>query len=210
MKNQVMKKSAAKNNAGFSLLELVISMTITLVLMAMAGAIFSHSIGTRETEARRTQAITAAQNALNLISREVANSGYGLTDNGIVAADSNQQKLHFRSNIKNTDAATSGAGEDLTYFLDASSNAIVRYDRFATPQTSTVIDRVENLSFQYWDYTGAAGNVTSNNVPSANTARIRISVTVRLDPVEGQPENQDITYTSDVTLRNSKYISKQY
>lgn len=205
-----MKKSAAKNNAGFSLLELVISMTITLVLMAMAGAIFSHSIGTRETEARRTQAITAAQNALNLISREVANSGYGLTDNGIVAADSNQQKLHLRSNIKNTDAATNGAGEDLTYFLDASSNAIVRYDRFATPQTSTVIDRVENLSFQYWDYTGAAGSVTSNNVPSANTARIRISVTVRLDPVEGQPENQDITYTSDVTLRNSKYISKQY
>lgn len=205
-----MKKFARKNNAGFSLLELVIAMTITLALMAMAGAIFSHSVGTREAETQRTQAIVAAQNALNLISREVANSGYGLTDNGIVTADSDNQKLHFRSNIKNTDSATSGAGEDLTYFLDASSKAIVRYDRFANPQTSTVIDRVENLSFQYWDYSSVAGNATPNNVPSANTARIRVSITVKLEPLTGQPSGQEITYTSDVTLRNSKYISKQY
>ena len=205
-----MKKSANKNIAGFSLLELVISMTITLILMAMAGAIFTHSIGTRETETRRTAAITAAQNALNLISREVANSGYGLTDNGLVIADSNDKRLHFRSNIENSDATTNDAGEDLTYFLDSDSNAIVRYDRFAARQTSTVIDRIGNLSFQYWDYTGTAGNVTSNNVPSANTARIRISVTVKIESAQGQPNNQEITYTSDVTLRNSKYISKQY
>ncbi len=205
-----MKKFAPRNAAGFSLLELVIAMTITLVLMAMAGAIFSHSIGTRERETRRTQAIVAAQTALNLISREVANSGYGLTDNGLVITDSNQQRLHFRSNIQNENTTTNDAGEDLTYFLDSTSKALVRYDRFDNPNTSTVVDRVGNLSFQYWDYTGVAGNTTSNSTPSANTARIRISVTVKLEPVQGQPDNQEITYTSDVTLRNSRYISNQY
>lgn len=205
-----MNKSANQNIAGFSLLELIISMTITLVLMGMAGTIFSLSIGTRERETRRTEAIVAAQSALNLISREIANSGYGLTDNGIVVADSNRQRIHFRSNIHNEDSTTNDAGEDLTYFLDAASGAVVRYDRFDNPQTSTVVDRTKELSFQYWDYTGFAGNPTSSYAPSANTARIRITVTIRLAAVQGQPDNQEITYVSDVTLRNSKYISNQY
>lgn len=205
-----MKKAVNRSIAGFSLLELIVAMTITLLLMAMAGAIFSHSIGTREREMRRTQAIVAAQNALSLLSREIANSGYGLTDNGLVIADSNKQKLHFRSNIENGNTVTNDVGEDLTYFLDSASEAVVRYDRFDNPQTSTVIDRAGGLSFQYWDYTDAAGNTTSNDTPSANTARIRISITVKLEPVQGQPDDQQITYTSDVTLRNSRYISRQY
>ena len=185
-------------------------MAITLVLMALAGTIFSLSIGTRQRETRRTEAIVAAQTALNLISREVANSGYGLTDNGIVIADSNDKRLHFRSNIHNEDAMTNDVGEDLTYFYDAPSTAVVRYDRYDNPQTSTVIDRIGDLSFQYFDYAGYAVAPTIGNIPSANTARVRISITVSLEPVTGQPDNQQITYTSDVTLRNSKYISNQY
>lgn len=205
-----MKKSHNQNIAGFSLLELVISMTITLILMAMAGAIFSHSIGTREREMRRTEAIVAVQSALNLISREVANSGYGLTDNGIVVADSNAKRIHFRSNIHNEDATTGNPGEDLTYFFEPNSSAVVRYDRFSVPQTSTVIDRIGNLSLEYWDYPDFSGHPTFSNTPTADTARIRITITVRLAPVQGQPDNQEITYTSDVALRNSKYVSNQY
>ena len=205
-----MNKSHNKNIAGFSLLELVISMTITLILMAMAGAIFSHSIGTRERETRRTEAIIAVQSALNLISREVANSGYGLTDNGIVIADSDAKSLHFRSNIHNEDAVTGSAGEDLMYFFEPNSSAIVRYDRFSVPQTSTVIDRIGDLSFEYWDYPDFAAPPTFSNTPTADTARIRITVTIHLAPVQGQPDNQEITYTSDVALRNSRYISNQY
>ena len=205
-----MNKSANQNIAGFSLLELIISMTITLILMGLAATIFSRSISTRARETRRTEAIVAAQSALNLLSREIANSGYGLTDNGIVTADSDQQKIHFRSNIHNENAVTSDAGEDLTYYLDSASGSVIRYDRFDNPTSSTVIDRTGNLSFQYFDYSGFAAIPTISGTPSANTARVRISITVNLEPVAGQPDNQQITYTSDVTLRNSKYISNQY
>lgn len=205
-----MNEPIRKNIAGFSLLELIFSMTITLSLMALAGMIFSQSISTRERETRRTEAIVAVQSTLNLISREVANSGYGLTDNGIVTADSNRQKLRFRSNIHNENAATDDAGEDLTYFLEPTSKTIVRYDPAVDPSTSTVIDRISDLSFQYYDYSGFGAAPTINDVPSADTARVRISVTVRLTPVQGQMNTQNITYTSDVALRNSKYISKQY
>ncbi len=200
-----------KNAAGFSLLELVIAMSITLTLMAAAGMVFRQSLSTRERETRRTAAIVAAQSTLNLLSRELANSGYGLTDNGIVFADSDAEKIHFRSNIQNADALTDDPGEDLMYYHDADSKSVIRYDPNSpsgTPKTSTVINKAEKFSLQYWDYNGSTPTPVST--PSDKTARITISVTVELEPVQGQPSNQVITYTSDVTLRNSKYISKQY
>lgn len=205
-----MKAKAVKNNAGFSIIELIISMTIMLILMAMAGMIFQHSVGTREREMRRTQAVTNAQNALNLLSREIANSGYGLTDNGLVSADSNKQKIHFRSNLHNLDSATDDANEDLTYYYDAATQSIIRYDRFANPKTSTVAKQVGKLTFQYFDYVNFGDPPLALDVPSANTARIRITISIGLEPVAGQPNSQEITYTSDVSLRNSKYISNQY
>lgn len=205
-----MESNVIKNSAGFSIIELIISMTIMLILMSMAGMIFQHSVGTREREMRRTQAVTNAQNTLNLLSREIANSGYGLTDNGLVSADSNKLKIHFRSNLQNQDSTTDDANEDLTFYYDAATKSIVRYDRFANPKTSTVAKQVNNLKFQYFDYVNFGDPPIASDVPSANTARIRITLSLGLEPVAGQPNNQEITYTSDVSLRNSKYISNQY
>jgi prepilin-type N-terminal cleavage/methylation domain-containing protein len=205
-----MKSKIASDNSGFSILELIISMTIMLILMAMAGAIFQHSVGTRKMEMQRTEAVNQARNALNLLSREIANSGYGLTDNGLVISDSGKLKIHFRSNIQNQDSVTDDANEDLTYSYDAATRSIVRYDRFSNPRTSTVAKQVGKLTFQYFNYNNFGDPPVASDVPNANTGRVRITISIGLDTVEGQPNNQEITYTSDVSLRNSKYISKQY
>jgi len=205
-----MENKAVKNSAGFSIIELIISMTIMLILMAMAGKIFQHSVGTREREMRRTQAVTNAQNTLNLLSREIANSGYGLIDNGLVSADSSKRKIHFRSNLQNQDSATDDANEDLTFYYDAATSSIIRYDRFSNPKTSTVAKQVNNLTFQYFDYVNFGDPPVALDVPSVNTARVRITISIGLESVAGQPDNQEIIYTSDVSLRNSKYISNQY
>lgn len=185
-------------------------MTIMLILMTMAGMIFQHSVGTRKMEMQRTEAINQARNSLNLLSREIANSGYGLTDNGLVISDSGKQKIHFRSNIQNQDVVTDDANEDLTYYYDAATRSIVRYDRFSNPRTSTVANQVGKLTFQYFNYNNFGDPPVASDVPSANTARVRVTISIGLDTAEGQPNNQEITYTSDVSLRNSKYISKQY
>lgn len=208
-----------QNQNGFSLLELIIAMTITLLLMAIAATLFSGALGTRARESRRTDALTSAQAALNVMSREIANSGFGLTNNGIVAADSGQQRLHFRSNVVNSNVVTCDPGEDLTYFYDANTRSIVRYDRYpATPancnaasgETSVVVNRISNVTFQYFDYTGSSSTPTVVTTPTVNTSRIRITVTVQLDQVQGQPNNQTVAFTSDVTLRNSDYMLNQY
>jgi poly-gamma-glutamate capsule biosynthesis protein CapA/YwtB (metallophosphatase superfamily) len=187
-------------------------MTVTFVMMGLAAAIFSGLIGTRSRESRKTDALSSARAALNTISREIANSGYGLKSNGIVTTDSNGERLHIRANLNNSDLATNGVGEDVTYFYDAANQSIVRYDPNDSPQTSVIVNRVSSVEFRYYDYTDVNSNPSEsgNQTPTADTGRVRVTVTVELEDVPGQPANQKVVFRSDVTLRNSKYMLNQY
>lgn len=204
-----MTKKLTKNK-GFSILELLIAMSITLVLMGLATTLFSGALSTRKRESRKTDALTSARAALSAISRELSNSGYGMTTNGIVTADSNAQKIHIRANLSNEDYSTDSTGENVTYFFDSATQSIVRYDPNATPQTSVIVNRISNVTFSYFNYTGSTSTPTETSTATVNTGRVRITVTVKLEEVLGQPKNQTITFTSDVTLRNSTYMLNQY
>ncbi len=210
-------KRENKAASGFSIIELLIAMTIMLVVMGLAANLFSKSLGTRQRESSRTDALTAAQAALNVMSREIANSGYGLVDNGVVFTDSNPQKLHFLSNIKNDDALINAPGENITYFFDSNTQSILRYDANGNgvnqPQTSIIINRTSKVEFQYFDYLNPAKipPLLPKKVPTIDTSRIRVTITVSLDDVQGQVNNkQSVVLVSDVTLRNSNYMLLQY
>lgn len=210
MKDRTENKPAS----GFSLIELLIAMTIMLVILGLVSTLFSKSLGTRQRESNRADALTAAQAALNVISREVANSGYGLITNGIVFADSDSKKLHFLSNITNNNAAVTDPGENITYFYDTDTKSILRYDANGNgenkPQTSIIINRISDVNFKYFDYSGTNSTPTESNPPTNNTGRITVTITVNLENVQGQTNNQKVVLVSDVTLRNSDYMLQQY
>src|ERR1043166_2224813 len=105
----IMKKNR-KSEAGFSLLELMVSMIIMIALMAIVSVVLGKSLGIRSRESRKTDALTSAQAALNIMSREISNGGFGIYDsavthqanNGMIIADCNSARIHFRNNINNT------------------------------------------------------------------------------------------------------------
>jgi prepilin-type N-terminal cleavage/methylation domain-containing protein len=191
---------------GFSLVELMISLIITLVILGAAVAVFSGALSTRARESGKTDAITSAQAALSVMSREIGNSGYGLSNNGLVLADCSTSALRYRANVDNTNNATTESGEDVTYLFDATSQSVVRYDR-NTGITSGIINRVSNVAFSYQNYVNV-GTVPVG--PSTSTGKVTIALTVNLENVQGQPQNQTVTLTSDITLRNSPYMLGQY
>jgi len=220
--------SARNQQQGFSLIELLVAMTIMAILMGVASALLYRGIGVRSRESRRTDALTSTQAALNLLSREIANSGFGIYDdatttnpnNGILLADSDATRIHFRANINNvgpgpfnptcTAVCTSDAGEDVTFFFDPATSSIVRYDKNGNPQTSVVVNRISSVAFSYYDY-AADGTVTGpNSTPTINTGRVSIAVNATLDPVAGQPNPVAVAFTSEVNLRNSSYMLRQY
>jgi Tfp pilus assembly protein PilW len=205
----------AAEESGFSLAELIVSMLLTLIILAVAIAAFSSALGSREREASRTDAITSAQAALNILSREIGNSGYGLTTNGLVIGDSTANRIHFRTNTNNADLETSGPGEDVAFYCDScgqcadgDAGSVLRHD-LNTDVTSGIINRVSRVDFTYYNYTGTSAPVP-NTTAAANTGRVNIKLTVCLANVRNQPVNQTVTVSADVTLRNSLFMRGQY
>lgn len=212
-----MKERSSENNkkAGFTLIELIVAMALTLIILGVAVAVFSTALGSRAREASRTDAITSAQAALNIMSREIGNSGYGLTTNGIVLLDSGANRLHFRTNIDNTDLETTDPGEDVTFYcdscgqcVDGQAGSVLRHDS-NTGVTSGIINRVSRVDFTYYNYTGTSAPVASTS-SAANTGRVNIKLTICLPTARNQPAGQTVVVSSDVTLRNSIFMRGQY
>jgi prepilin-type N-terminal cleavage/methylation domain-containing protein len=200
-----------KSEQGFSLIEMVIAMGIALVMLAGITSLLTGSLNTRKRETDRTQAISSAQKALNVMSRELANAGFGLDGNGIVAADSNASKVRFRANLNNTNGTTQETNEDVMFLFDAQNRSIVRYDAF-TGVSSVLAAGVSQLSISYQDYqvqNNGSVVIQQSNVPSNNTSKIIITIALALDPVMNQP-NTTNSLVSEVSLRNSTYILDRY
>jgi Tfp pilus assembly protein PilW len=214
---------------GFSLVELVVAMAISLLILGVGVASFAGALGSRDRESSRTDALTAAQAALNIMSREIGNAGYGIVDgselpiNGIVAADSNAHQVHFRENVEN--AGTAGTvvtdkGEDLTFYCEScdvncTAGSVVRRDAngngVGNPLISGIINRVSDVDFAYSDVNPTTGVVTSGlTTPSTNTIKVSITLKVCLADVRGQPSNRQEMLKSEVALRNSTYMLQQY
>jgi prepilin-type N-terminal cleavage/methylation domain-containing protein len=151
------RNSGFSKAAGFSLIELLIAMTITLALMAAASTLLAGSLNVRSRENQKTEALADAQRALNNMTREIANSGFGLSGNGIVTSDSSATSIRVRANLNATDQETtsnaaSDRDEDVEYLLytDSSSSYIVRLDVNTAAQEMILANRVDSLTIRYY------------------------------------------------------------
>jgi|SRR5215204_3642550 len=205
------KRSNAQ--AGFSVVEMVLTMVIMLIIMGVVMSLFSRSFSTKARESSRTDALTAAQAALNVMSREIANSGYGTVSNGLMN-DSRNDLLHYVSNHVNTNDNLLQPGEDVTYYFEPESESILRYDENGegpgAPLTSIIINRISRVDYEYFNYVGVNPVPTVTAVPTANTGRVRIRLTVNMQDIVGQVDNDSVVLSSDVTLRNAGYMLKNY
>jgi type II secretory pathway pseudopilin PulG len=216
-------------SGGFSLLELMIAMVITMALMTAAATLLANALRVRTRENQKSDALADVQRALNIMSREIANSGFNLSNNGLVVSDSSRTKLRVRANLNRflvddptvTDTQRSTAQdalEDITYFLNEADNTkyLARHDFYGTGST-VLANRIDSMKFYYFDqkvtYTAAPGddeitNMSVAEVTDKTTAKyIVIAVSVTLDQVgtPGSPGYQpaySVLLCSDVALRN--------
>lgn len=201
------------NESGFSLLELTIAMSVTIVLVGVSATMLSGSFNIRSRENRRTEAVAAAQHALNMISRDIANAGFGLRRNGIVNQDSDASSIRIRANLDAFSGTANAASmaqqdEDVEYFLhktDPDPNAtrgdLMRYD-VNTNQARLLVTNVEDFEIYYFnqkvDYTldpaggisvttlDGSGNPVAEVVDQGDTTYAVITILLKLDQV-GSP-----------------------
>ena len=157
--------------AGFSLIELIVAMTITLVVLGIATTLLARSLGIRTRANNNVDALADAERALNIMSREIAQAGFNLTDNGIVPEDSvtdanGNSTIRIRANLnKFNTTASPGAragigvededsGEDVKYFIYPTQNTtlLARYDAWAEggPSSTVLANKLDSLHIHYF------------------------------------------------------------
>ena len=215
-------------DAGFSLLELLIAMVVTMALMTAASSLLASALRVRSRENQKSDALADTQRAINIISREIANAGFNLNNNGIVASDSGLNQLRIRSNLNRFDydpsvtnsmrESATDSGEDITYFLNEveKTKYLARHDLYGTGST-VLANRIDSMNIHYFaekvTYTALPSDdditsVSAAEVTDLTTAKyIVIAVSVTLDQVgtPGSPGYQpqySVLLCSDVTLRN--------
>jgi len=214
---------------GFSLPELMIAMSIVLVVMTLTSGLLTRSFNVRSRENQRSDALADAQRALNIMTREIANSGFGLSDNGIVAVDSGIDSIRVRANLnafegQATSPLVNDRNEDVKYSLWTSGDAsyIVRLDIGTQNQTTVLANRVDSMKIRYYpakiNYTmsPAVGGVPTCDISTSSTEVTQksdakylvMSICVEL-PERGrfgssgyQPASR-VQLVSDVALRNA-------
>jgi len=224
------EQHAKKSERGFSLIELTIALAITLVVSGLMASMLASAFNVRARENQKSDALADAQRALNIMTREIANTGFGLSDNGIVAADSDRRFIRVRANLnafefQSTSNSVSDRNEDVKYSLYTTATGtdsyIVRLDIGTQNQTTVLANRVDALNIRYFpakvDYT-ATGNdcdivTNSTEVTQKSDAKyIVISVCVQL-PARGSPGSAGyqpvsrVQLVSDVYLRNADIVN---
>jgi len=216
------------HDGGFSLLELLIAMAITMALMTAATTLLANALRVRSRENQKSDALADTQRALNIMSREIANSGFNLNNNGIVATESGLSQIRIRANLNRYDfdplvsAASRNSvqdtAEDITYFINEADDKkyLARHDRYGNGST-VLANRIDSMNIHYFDrqvtYTAPpAGtditNASAAEVATGNAKYIVIAISVTLDAVgtpntSGYQPPYSVLLCSDVTLRNT-------
>jgi type II secretory pathway pseudopilin PulG len=183
-----MEMRRSNNQAGFSLLEVIIAMGITITIMGLASTLLASGFRVRSREDRKSDAISDVQRALNIMTREIANSGLKLpgglaavSTNGVVTDDSDNTSIRFVSNLNGMPDSANGYFEDpdvedtdedikfLMYVDEAlGQRYIVRYEKNGSKQTTVLANRIDSLVFRYYDekvtYETTVTTVDGNNV----------------------------------------------
>jgi type II secretory pathway pseudopilin PulG len=166
-----MQTKRSQNEAGFSLIELIIAMGITVTIMALSCSLLAAGFKMRSREDRKSDAIADVQRALNIMTREISNAGLKLPSglpaiatNGIVTNDTDSDELRIVSNLNGMpdtanafaeDTDVTDTDEDLKFLMYVDANLgqryIVRYERNGTNQTTVLANRIDSLVFRYYD-----------------------------------------------------------
>ena len=221
------------SEAGFSLMELIIAMTITLVILGIATTLIAKSLRIRTNENSQTDALADVHRGMNIMTREISNAGFNLTGNGIVLEDSDNNQLRIVSNLNGYTSETgsttiSEASEDVKYYVNDATNTnyLVRYDNHepnAAKQWTVLANRIDSIHFHYFDrpvtYTTTTATSNTCDISSPSTTELAhanlsqtkfvvVAVCVKLDQV-GEPGSDGYVpahwtlLVSDVALRNA-------
>lgn len=205
-------RDGERGDAGFSLAELMVAMSLGLVILGVVYFIFESSLTSYRLVDETSQATRAASYAMHQMTRYVRETQAIEPQTGGWQGGAGDYTLRYRA-----DRDDDGEFEQVYYYLDAENRLIEQVDEFplGTSTEARVLAtgvrnaEVSNPLFRYYRMITATGTVECTAGPSGmdggrltGTKVVRITLVVDVDPSK-RPE--PFSARSDVYLRNPLY-----
>lgn len=195
--------------AGFTVIEVLVSTSIALVALMTASAFGRFQLFALRNQANQLDIQTAARSVVDLFAREVRQAGLDPTcaKTFSAVADARPNLLHIQADL-NGNGVIDGGNEDIAYAYV--TNGI---QRTAGGATDVLIsnETLTGSTFRYFDSSGTElvpSGAALNQAQRNAIQRIRIELAVQgkaVDPLNSQPLMASVS--SDVDLRNRFFIS---
>jgi type IV pilus assembly protein PilW len=156
---------------GFTLVELLVSMSIGMVLLAAVTTTFMSQTRIYNAQEQVNEMQQNARGALDIITREVKMAGYNPNGASFLGVTYSTTQLMIQADLDSSGAisTSSTANEQITYAYDAANDRITRAVGSGTAQV--LAEHITAFDFTYLDGTGTATTV------SGNIRQVAISIT---------------------------------
>jgi type IV pilus assembly protein PilW len=178
-------------SSGFTLMELLVSMSIGLVVLAALAKTFTVQSRQNSAEEQISQMQQNARAALDLMVREIQMAKYNPAGSAFSSAYGvtySSSQLEIKADVDGNGSidTSSGSVEDIIYAYDNANLRITR--KLGSSGTAEIVaDNITVFTFSYYD---AAGSAVTSSANSANIRKVTVSITART----GKP---DPSYTSN-------------
>ncbi len=213
--DQLRHGALVTDRRGFTLLEVLVAMTVTLVVAAGTIGFVRHDTIALKTQLSQTDVSDEARSIIDLMVREIRLAGFNprcivpAPVSAVVSASPQSLRIQYDLNENGVLDAGATASEDVTYQYVTATSKLQRVVGGVATDLATDIASA-NFAFKYYDAalaeivgTGAGGALTA-----AQCAAVR-RVSIKLQPAKTATtrttNNVRATLWTDVMLRNRAY-----
>jgi type IV pilus assembly protein PilW len=178
-----------RNLEGFTLVELMVSMSIGMVILAAVTTTFMSQTRIYNAQEQINEMQQNARGALDIITREVKMAGYKPNGGGFNGVTYSTTQLMIQADLDSDGAisTSSTANEQIRYVFDSANQRITR--AVGSGSAQVIAEHISAFTFSYLDTNGTTTTVT------ADIRQVSISITA----LTAKP---DPNYTSNGGYRN--------
>jgi type IV pilus assembly protein PilW len=171
-----------RNFGGFTLVELMVSMAISLVVLAAIAGTFTVQTRQNSAEEQVGQMQQNVRSALDLMIREIQMAKYDPAETafpvGTYGVTYSGSQLEIKADVVDGNGSintSSGSLENIIYTFDSATLRITR-KLGSTGTAELLADNITAFTFDYFD---ANGNAVTSSVNSGDIRKVTISITAR-------------------------------
>lgn len=178
--------SRIQKTAAFTLIELMVALTIGMIVMASVATTFTSQTRTYSAQEQINQMEQNARGALDIMSREIKMAGYNPangTVTGVASYTSTTLTIQADLTGNGTISTSSSDYEQIAYAYDSTNKKITR--QVGSGTVETLAENIDSLTFTYYQASG-----TTLATSASNIRRVKIAISAKTaKPDPGYPTN---------------------